>query len=129
MSKYTVTPSDQRISFEENEIIVSKTDLKGRITYANHVFCRLAEMSTKELLGQPHSIIRHPDMPRCIFQLLWYFVCIANYTFHLIAFITILNFKSHIYTRFKNLASFYINAAVGLACDRAANHVADAEHG
>ena len=71
MSKYTVTPSDQRISFEENEIIVSKTDLKGRITYANHVFCRLAEMSTEELLGQPHSIIRHPDMPRCIFQLLW----------------------------------------------------------
>lgn len=57
--------------FDEDEVIVSKTDLKGRITYCNSVFQRLAGMSEPELIGQPHSIIRHPDMPRCIFKLLW----------------------------------------------------------
>ncbi|MEM9632138.1 MAG: PAS domain-containing protein [Pseudomonadota bacterium] len=57
--------------FDENEIIVSKTDLKGRITYCNDVFLRVAGYTEKECLGQPHSLIRHPDMPRCIFDLLW----------------------------------------------------------
>ena len=65
------TPVDEEIKFSADEIIVSKTDLKGRITYANDVFCRVAEMSTSEALGKPHNIIRHPDMPRAIFKLLW----------------------------------------------------------
>lgn len=57
--------------FDKNEVIVSKTDLKGRITYANEVFQRIAGYSEQELLGQPHSIVRHPAMPRCVFKLLW----------------------------------------------------------
>ncbi|OKH89253.1 PAS domain-containing protein [Thalassospira sp. TSL5-1] len=57
--------------FDENEIIVSKTDLKGRITYANDVFLRISGYREDDLLGQPHSIIRHPDMPRCVFSLMW----------------------------------------------------------
>lgn len=57
--------------FGEDDIIVSKTDLKGRITYANKVFIDVAGYTEAELLGQPHSIIRHPDMPRCVFKLLW----------------------------------------------------------
>lgn len=57
--------------FDKNEIIVSKTDLKGRITYANEVFQRVAGYTEQELLGQPHSIVRHPAMPRCVFKLLW----------------------------------------------------------
>lgn len=57
--------------FDEDEIIVSKTDLKGHITYANDVFLRLAGMTEAEALGQPHSCIRNPDMPRCVFKLLW----------------------------------------------------------
>ena len=57
--------------FEDNEIIVSKTDLKGRITYSNDIFQRVSGFSEAELLGQPHSIIRHPHMPRCVFKLLW----------------------------------------------------------
>lgn len=64
-------PVDNEITFSPDEIIVSKTDLKGRITYANDVFCRVAEMTTSDVIGQPHSIIRHPDMPRAIFKLLW----------------------------------------------------------
>lgn len=58
-------------SFGTDEIIVSKTDPKGRIIYANEVFLRLAGYSEGEIIGQPHSIIRHPAMPRCVFKLLW----------------------------------------------------------
>ncbi len=57
--------------FDKSEIIVSKTDLRGVITYANAVFRRVALYEEDELLGKPHSIIRHPDMPRCVFKLLW----------------------------------------------------------
>ena len=55
----------------EEELIVSKTDLKGRITYANDVFLRVSKFKQSELIGAPHSLIRHPDMPRCVFKLLW----------------------------------------------------------
>lgn len=65
------TPTQTERSFSEDEIIVSKTDTRGRITYANEVFCRVAGYAEHELIGQPHSIVRHPDMPRCVFQLLW----------------------------------------------------------
>ena len=57
--------------FDVDEVIVSKTDLKGRITYANRVFQRVAGYTEAELMGAPHSIVRHPDMPRCVFKLLW----------------------------------------------------------
>ncbi len=57
--------------FGENDIIVSKTDLKGRITYCNKVFLDIAGYTEADCLGQPHSMIRHPDMPRCVFKLLW----------------------------------------------------------
>jgi len=57
--------------FKDSEIIVSKTDLKGHITYANDVFVTISGFLEEELIGQPHSIIRHPQMPRCVFKLLW----------------------------------------------------------
>ena len=57
--------------FGEQEILVSKTDLAGRVTYANRVFLRIAGYDEDEILGQAHSIIRHPDMPRCVFHFLW----------------------------------------------------------
>ena len=55
----------------ENDFIVSKTDLKGKITYCNRIFIEMAEYTEEELLGAPHNIIRHPDMPKAVFQLLW----------------------------------------------------------
>jgi PAS domain S-box-containing protein len=67
----TVQPTGIENVLGEEELIVSKTDLKGRITYANDVFVRLAKYSYSELMGAPHSLIRHPDMPRCVFKLLW----------------------------------------------------------
>ena len=56
---------------KENDFIISKTDLKGRITYTNEIFMQMAEYTEEELLGKPHSIIRHPDMPKAVFKLLW----------------------------------------------------------
>jgi len=55
----------------ENDFIVSKTDLKGRITYCNRIFMDMAEYSEEELLGAPHNIIRHKKMPKAVFKLLW----------------------------------------------------------
>jgi len=64
-------PTRREICFDPSEVIVSKTDLKGRITYCNRVFIRISGYDEKTLLGAPHSIVRHPDMPRCVFKLLW----------------------------------------------------------
>lgn len=66
-----VQPNGREARFEEEEIIVSKTDLKGIITYANDVFIRVSGFTEEQLLGKPHNIIRHPDMPSCVFELLW----------------------------------------------------------
>ena len=71
MKQTTIRPTDVERTFAEDEIIVSKTDPKGIITYANRVFLEVALYAEEEVLGQPHSIIRHPDMPRCVFKLLW----------------------------------------------------------
>lgn len=66
-----VRPTGVERFFREDQVIVSKTDLKGRITYVNRVFMAIAGYGEAELLGAPHSLIRHPDMPRCVFKLLW----------------------------------------------------------
>ena len=55
----------------EGEVIVTRTNLKGVITYANDAFARSSQFSREELLGQPHNIIRHPDMPSAAFADLW----------------------------------------------------------
>ncbi|WP_169755294.1 PAS domain-containing protein [Campylobacter curvus] len=54
--------------------LVSKTDTKGRITYCNEPFLKIVGAKQNELLGKPHNIIRHPDMPRIVFKLLWEYV-------------------------------------------------------
>lgn len=55
-----IRPTGRETFFDASEMIVSKTDLKGRITYANRIFCRMAGYHERELLSQPHSLIRHP---------------------------------------------------------------------
>jgi len=55
----------------DDDFIVSKTDTKGKITYCNRIFMEFSGYSEIELLGQPHNIIRHPDMPRAAFRLMW----------------------------------------------------------
>jgi PAS domain S-box-containing protein len=59
------------LELNEGDFIVSKTDTKGKITYVNKIFMQLAEYTEAELLGKPHSIVRHPAMPKAVFKLLW----------------------------------------------------------
>jgi len=67
----SVTPTDVEHPVSNVDIVVSKGDEKGDITYANPIFFKLAGYTQAELLEQPHSIIRHPDMPKIIFKYLW----------------------------------------------------------
>ncbi|MBI5767713.1 MAG: PAS domain-containing protein [Verrucomicrobia bacterium] len=71
MAHPKISPTGRERTFGDDELIVSKTDLRGAITYANDVFCRVSGYAEAELLGQPHNLIRHPDMPACVFQVLW----------------------------------------------------------
>ena len=63
-------PIDEEYFFE-GRAIVSETDLEGVITFANRRFCEISGYSANELVGQPHSIIRHPDMPKAAFAQVW----------------------------------------------------------
>jgi PAS domain S-box-containing protein len=71
MPRNTTRPTGVESPFGIDEIIVTKTDMQGTIKYANDVFLRVSRVSLKEALGKPHNIIRHPEMPRCVFKLLW----------------------------------------------------------
>ncbi len=59
----TIVPSE--------ELIVSRTDLKGNITYANETFANISGYKVDELIGKSHNIVRHPDMPKIIFEEMW----------------------------------------------------------
>ena len=64
-------PTEYERFLKDEDYIVSKTDLKGHIIYCNKIFVEISGYSEKELLGSPHSILRHPDMPKIVFKLLW----------------------------------------------------------
>ncbi len=80
--------TEQEVSFDRSELIITKTDLQGKITYANRTFMRVANYAEAELLGQDHNLIRHPSMPRGVFYGLWhalksgeeFFGFVKNYT-------------------------------------------------
>ena len=69
--KQPITPTAVERVLRDDDFIVSKTDLKGRITYGNRIFIEFSGYPERELLGVQHNIIRHPDMPRAVFKLLW----------------------------------------------------------
>ena len=56
---------------KNDDFLVSQTDEKGMITFANDDFCKIAGYSIEELVGKPHNIVRHPDMPKAAFKDLW----------------------------------------------------------
>lgn len=80
--------NDTEVFLDSEDLIISKTDLKGRITYANRTFMRIAGFNEEDLLHQPHNLIRHPDMPKGVFKFLWqelqkgheFFGFVKNYT-------------------------------------------------
>ncbi len=61
----------QGVKFKTDSMLVSETDTSGKIIYANVDFCKAAGYSFDELVGQPHNIVRHPEMPKAVFKLLW----------------------------------------------------------
>ena len=65
------TPIDREVQWDKTKTLISETDVKGTITNVNDVFCAVVHYSASELIGQPHNLIRHPDMPKLIFKLLW----------------------------------------------------------
>jgi PAS domain S-box-containing protein len=69
--KNKTEPTQQERLMRDDDFIISKTDLKGRITYCNRIFIEFSGYAEQELLGAQHNIIRHPDMPRGVFKFLW----------------------------------------------------------
>jgi len=65
------TPTDVEREVSEVDLIVSKGDEEGRITYINPIFVKISGYTQGELMEKPHSILRHPDMPKVIFKYLW----------------------------------------------------------
>jgi len=64
-------PRDEEIELDPKRYIVSETDEKGKITFCNDYFIEVSGYTREELIGKPHSIVRHPDMPKVVFKLLW----------------------------------------------------------
>ena len=70
-SSRTVMGSEREIAYPQGRLIISRTDLDGIITHANDAFVELSGYAREDLIGQPHAILRHPDMPRAAFKDLW----------------------------------------------------------
>ena len=74
MRKPHTTPIEKEVVLREEDFIISKTDLRSIILYGNQTFLQMCGWSEKELLGKPHNILRHPDMPRCAFKILYEYI-------------------------------------------------------
>ena len=66
-----ITPTSNELKMGDDDFIVSKTDLKGKITYCNEIFIYFSGYDEVDLIDQPHNIIRHPDMPRSVYRFMW----------------------------------------------------------
>lgn len=69
--KNKVIPTNVEHVMSETDLIVSRTDMKGIITYCNEAFIKLSGFDREDLMGVQHNIVRHPEMPRAVFKLLW----------------------------------------------------------
>ncbi|WP_082880168.1 PAS domain S-box protein [Methylomonas methanica] len=66
-----IIPTQREIVMRDDAFIVTKTDTRGILTYANPIFIEFSGFTESELLGKQHNIVRHPDMPRTVFSMLW----------------------------------------------------------
>ncbi|MCE9501617.1 MAG: PAS domain-containing protein, partial [Leptospira sp.] len=71
VKQMNVTVTENERVMKDNSTLVSVTDLKGRVLYANKDFLEIAGLTEEELVGKPHNVVRHPDMPRSAFQDFW----------------------------------------------------------
>lgn len=74
----TVYVTQREIAYPEGRLIISRTDLNGVLTHANDAFVELSGYEREEVIGQPHTILRHPDMPKAPFKDLWDTVSAGN---------------------------------------------------
>jgi PAS domain S-box-containing protein len=68
---YKPTPSDRELEWNKSKVMLSKTDSKGAFLYINEAFIDVCGYDDYELISKSHNILRHPDMPKVIFKLLW----------------------------------------------------------
>lgn len=104
MLKTKITPTNKEIVMNANDFIVSKTNTKGIITYCNEIFMDIAGYDESELLGKNHNIIRHPDMPRVAFKLVWDTISAGKEFF---AFVKNLSSSGDFYWVFTHIAPDY----------------------
>lgn len=71
MSVLRPVPTGNEIKLDSKKFIVSKTDVTGKIVYGNSYFTEISGYKESELIGAPHNILRHPDMPKALFYLMW----------------------------------------------------------
>jgi PAS domain S-box-containing protein len=71
MKQKSISPNSVERQLSESEFIVSKTDVNGRITYANRIFMQISQYPETNLLNVQHNIVRHPEMPRGVYRLMW----------------------------------------------------------
>ena len=69
--KHDIRPLDVERQLAADSFIVSKADPKGRFTYANKTFMAISGYAEAELIGVQHNLVRHPDMPRVVYRMLW----------------------------------------------------------
>jgi methyl-accepting chemotaxis protein len=86
--------------------LLSETDAHGRITFANDAFCRISKYSRDELLGRPHNIVRHPDMPSELFERLWSTILRGDV------------FKGVLKNRARDGSHYWVNATIMAIRDR-----------
>ena len=67
----TVYTTEREVAFPDGHLIISRTDLNGMLTHANEAFVEMSGYTREELMGTPHNILRHPDMPKAAFKDLW----------------------------------------------------------
>lgn len=67
----TIKTIDEEVPWDKNQTIISRTDKFGTINFVNPIFCKVSGYSEAELIGKSHNVIRHPDMPKVVFKLLW----------------------------------------------------------
>jgi len=107
MSKSKVTKIE--IKLNDNDFIVSKTDSKGKITYCNEIFMKIAAYNESELLNSNHNIIRHPDMPKVAFKLAWDLISKGEEFF---GFVKNRTKNGDFYWVFTNITADYINEKI-----------------
>lgn len=91
---------ERYLSAIDNVAIVSKTDANGKITFANDIFCQIAQYTREELYGQPHNIVRHPDMPAEAFKELWKTIKSGN------------SWEGKIKNMAKDGSAYYVNSTI-----------------